>query len=35
MPPKVKITKEKILECALDMVRKNGFSSVNARILAK
>ncbi len=35
MPPKVKITKEQILACALDIVRKEGFSSVNARTLAK
>ena len=35
MPPKVKITKEQILACALDIVRKDGFSAVNARILAK
>ncbi len=35
MPPKTKIAKEQILACALDIVRKEGFSSVNARILAK
>ena len=35
MPPKVKITKEQILSCALAIVRKHGFSAVNARTLAK
>ena len=34
MPPKVKITKEQIVSCALAIVRKQGFSAVNARTLA-
>ena len=34
MPPKVKITKEQILLSALDIVKKEGFSAVNARVLA-
>ena len=35
MPPKVKITKENILEASLKLVRKKGFSSLNARAIAK
>lgn len=35
MPPKVKITKEKILEGALELVRQSGADALNARELAK
>ena len=34
MPPKVKITKEEIVETAMALVRANGESSINARALA-
>ena len=34
MPPKVKITKKDIIEKALELVRKNGLESVNARSIA-
>ncbi len=34
MPPKVKITKEKIVETALNMVRIGGEQAINARTLA-
>lgn len=34
MPPKAKITREKIIEAALDEVRENGFGALNARSLA-
>lgn len=34
MPPKVKITKEKIVETALELCRKDGPSAVNARSIA-
>ena len=34
MPPKVKITKEGILETAIELLRQNGEGSVNARSLA-
>ena len=34
MPPKVKVTKEKILETAIALVRQSGAASVNARSLA-
>lgn len=35
MAPKVKITKEDILNRAVDMVKQNGIESLNARALAK
>ncbi|MBR5514758.1 MAG: TetR/AcrR family transcriptional regulator [Clostridia bacterium] len=35
MPPKVKISKEDILNKAVDMVRQKGIESINARALAK
>lgn len=35
MPPKAKYTKEKIIEYALDIVRKNGFEALSARALGK
>ena len=35
MPPKVKITKERILEGALALVRRSGADALNARDLAK
>lgn len=34
MPPKVKITKENIIETALDLLRREGESAVNARSIA-
>ena len=34
MPPKVKITKEEIIRCALNLVRKNGVGTINARTIA-
>jgi AcrR family transcriptional regulator len=34
MPPRVKITKEKILETALELVRQKGCDAVNARAIA-
>ena len=34
MPPKVKITKEDILKTALELVRKSGADSLNARAIA-
>ena len=34
MPPKVKITKEDIVNAAVEMVRKNGEKEINARSLA-
>ncbi len=34
MPPKPKITKDKILTSVLDMTREDGFESVNARSIA-
>jgi AcrR family transcriptional regulator len=34
MPPKVKVTKEKIVETAIALVRQSGAASVNARSLA-
>ena len=34
MPPKVKITKKDIIETALDLIRKNGQESINARSIA-
>ncbi|MBQ3040026.1 MAG: TetR/AcrR family transcriptional regulator [Clostridia bacterium] len=35
MPPKVKITKKDIIETALDLIRKNGQESINARSIAR
>ena len=34
MPPKVKITKEEILQTALDLIRKEGAEALNARSIA-
>ena len=34
MPPKARITKEMILDTVLDLTRKQGFESVNARSIA-
>ena len=34
MPPKVKITKENIVETSLELVQKNGVSALNARSVA-
>ncbi len=34
MPPKVKITKEMILNTVLDITREVGFEAVNARSIA-
>ena len=34
MPPKTKITKDEIIETALELVRKHGESSINARAIA-
>lgn len=35
MPPKTSVTREKIVEAAVDFVRKNGADQLNARALAK
>lgn len=35
MPPKIKVTKEDIMNSAIGIVRENGFDSLNARELAK
>ena len=35
MPPKVKVTKEKIAESAFELVRKNGVEALNARSIAQ
>ena len=35
MPPKVKVTKEKIIQSAVGIIRKNGWNAVNARAIAK
>ena len=35
MPPRIKITKEKIVACAVELVRKNGAAVLNARSVAK
>jgi hypothetical protein len=35
MPPKVKVTKEKIAESAFELVRKNGIEALNARSIAQ
>ncbi len=34
MPPKVRITKEEIVETAVELVRTNGIQSINARAIA-
>lgn len=34
MPPKIKITKEEIINTAVDIVRKNGAQAMNARTIA-
>ena len=34
MPPKVKITKKEIIEAAIDVIRRNGEDSLNARSIA-
>lgn len=34
MPPKVKVTKEDIISAAVDIVRKNGETAINARTVA-
>ncbi len=34
MPPKVKITKDEIINTAVDVVRENGAQAINARIIA-
>ena len=34
MPPKARITKEMILNTALDLTRQSGFETVNARSVA-
>ena len=35
MPPKVKITKEDIIKTSLELIKKYGVESVNARAIAK
>lgn len=35
MPPKIKVTREEILQAALNLVRQKGESALNARALAK
>ncbi len=35
MPPKIKVTKEAILDAAIDIVKEHGIESLNARNLAK
>ena len=35
MPPKIRITKENIVERAVEIVREHGMDSLNARSLAK
>ncbi len=34
MPPKIKISKEDIVEASLELVRKNGIDAINARAIA-
>ena len=34
MPPKIKITKENIVDASLELVRKNGIDAINARAIA-
>lgn len=35
MPPKIQVTKEKIIQASIDIVRKSGINSLNARAIAK
>ena len=35
MPPKVRITKESIIQTALELIRQNGMQAVNARAIAE
>ena len=35
MPPKIKVTKENIIEASINIVRKSGVNSLNARAIAK
>ena len=35
MPPKIKVTKQDILQTATELVRQNGESAINARSIAK
>lgn len=35
MPPKIKVTKENIIETSINIVRKSGVNSLNARAIAK
>lgn len=35
MPPKVKITKEDIIDAAIDLIRESGMDALNARAIAK
>ena len=35
MPPKIKVTKDEILDAAIDIVRQNGPAAINARTVAK
>lgn len=35
MPPKIKVTKENIIETSINIVRKSGINSLNARAIAK
>ncbi len=35
MPPKIQITKEKIIETSINIVRRSGINSLNARAIAK
>ena len=34
MPPKIKITKEAIIQTTIDLVRQNGTDAINARTIA-
>ena len=34
MPPKTRITEEKIVDAAIEVVRKGGFEQINARTVA-
>ena len=35
MPPKIKVTKDEILDAAIDIVRQNGPAAINARTVAR
>lgn len=35
MPPKIKVTKEKILDTAIKIIKRDGVNSINARTIAK